>query len=136
MKVILAVAVLFFVCLGEAQTTAKTSSAEDSDLKSTEKQWVAAYFAGDSKTLSSFETDDFTVIASGQSETKAQQLAEVESRGPIGAPQETLEEDIRHFGDVALITGLSGGSNIRFTAVWLKQNGSWKIVHLHYCMGD
>ena len=136
MKFILAVSALFFVCLTGAQTTAKTSTAEDSDLKSTEKQWVAAYFAGDSKALSSFEADDFTVIASGQSETKAQQLAEVESRGPIGPAQESVEEDIRHYGDVALVTGLSGGSNIRYTAVWLKQNGSWKIVHLHYCMGD
>ena len=136
MKFILAVSVLFFACLAEAQTTAKTSNADDSDLKSTEKQWVAAYYSGDSKALSNLEADDFTVIANGQSETKAQQLAEVESRGPVGTPQENVEEDIRHYGDVALITGLSGGSNVRYTAIWLKLNGSWKVVHLHYCQGD
>jgi ketosteroid isomerase-like protein len=120
MKLTLAFSVLFLTCLAQAQTAGKSPAADDSDLKNAEQQWVEAYYRGDGKTLSQFEADDFTVIANGQKQTKAQQIA----------------EDIRHYGDVALITGLSGGSNVRFTAVWIKMNGSWKVIHLHYCQGD
>lgn len=136
MRRILAFAVLLLACQAETQTAAKSSTTDDSDLKSTEQQWVAAYYAGDGKTLSRFEADDFTVFANGQKQTKAQQIAEAEGRGPVGVPQPNVEEEVRHYGDVAVITGLSGGSNVRFTAVWVKQNGSWKVVHLHYSQGD
>jgi len=133
MRFMLALSVLFLACVVEAQTGSKSAQADDSDLKSTEQQWVAAYYGGDGKTLYRIEADDFTVIASGQKpQTKAEQIAEVEGRGPVGVPQPSVEEEVRHYGDVALITGLSGGSNVRFTAVWVKMNGSWKVVHLHY----
>jgi ketosteroid isomerase-like protein len=136
MKLTLAFSVLFLTCLAQAQTAGKSPAADDSDLKNAEQQWVEAYYRGDGKTLSQFEADEFTVIANGQKQTKAQQIAEAEGRGPVGVPQPNVEEDIRHYGDVAVITGLSGGSNVRFTAVWIKMNGSWKVIHLHYCQGD
>ena len=136
MRLMLALAVLFLACLADTQTASKSPAADDSDLKSTEQQWVNAYYSGDGKTLSRLEADDFTVIANGQKETKAQQIAEAEGRGPVGVPQPNVEEEVRHYGDVALITGLSGGSNVRFTAVWVKLNGSWKVVHLHYTQGE
>jgi ketosteroid isomerase-like protein len=135
MRLMLALAVLL-LALAEAQTGDKTPTADDSDLKSTEQQWVNAYYSGNGKTLSRIEADDFTVIANGQRETKTQQIAEAEGRGPVGVPQPNVEEEVRHYGDVALITGLSGGSNVRFTAVWVKLNGSWKVVHLHYTQGE
>jgi ketosteroid isomerase-like protein len=136
MRLMLALSVLFWACLAEAQTAGKTPTRDDSDLKSTDQQWVSAYYSGDGKTLSRIEADDFTVIANGQRETKTQQVAAVEGRGPVGVPQPNIEEEVRHYGDVALITGLSGGSNVRFTAVWVKQNGSWQVVHLHYSQGE
>jgi len=133
MRLMLAFSVLFLACVVEGQTGGKSANADDSELKSTEQQWVAAYYGGDGKTLSHIEADDFTVIANGQKpQTKSEQIAEVEGRGPVGVPQPSVEEEVRHYGDVALITGLSGGSNVRFTAVWVKRNGSWKVVHLHY----
>ncbi len=133
MRFMLALSVLSLACVVEAQTGSKSAKADDSDLKSTEQQWVAAYYGGDGKTLYHMEADDFTAIANGQKpQTKAEQIAEVEGRGPVGVPQPSVEEEVRHYGDVALITGLSGGSNVRFTAVWVKMNGSWKVVHLHY----
>ena len=134
MKLMLAVTVLFLVFSAQAQTGGKTAAVDDSDLKSTEQQWVEAYYKGDGKTLARFETDDFTVIANGQKKTKEEQIAEVERRGPVGVPASNTEEEIRHYGDVAIITGLSGGANVRYTAVWVKQNGQWKVVHLHYSM--
>ena len=136
MKLMLAFSVLLLACLAQAQTGGKNPAADDSELKNTEQQWVAAYYGGDGKTLSRIEADDFTVIANGQKQTKAQQISEAEGRGPVGVPQPNVEEEIRHYGDVALITGLSGGSNVRFTTVWLKINGSWKVVHVHYCLGE
>jgi len=120
MKLMLAVTVLFLVFSAQAQTGGKTAAVDDSDLKSTEQQWVEAYYKGDGKTLARFETDDFTVIANGQKETKEEQIAEVERRGPVGVPASNTEEEIRHYGDVAIITGLSAGANVRYTAVWVK----------------
>jgi ketosteroid isomerase-like protein len=134
MKLMLAVSVLFLVFSAQAQTGGKTATVNDSDLKSAEQQWVEAYYKGDGKTLARFEADDFTVIANGQKDTKEEQIAEVEHRGPVGVPASNTEEEIRHYGDVAIITGLSGGANVRYTAVWVKQNEQWKVVHLHYSM--
>jgi ketosteroid isomerase-like protein len=136
MKLMLTCSVLFLACLAPAQTGGKSPAADDSDLKNIEQQWVEAYYRGDAKTLSRIEADDFTVIANGQKQTKSQQIAEAEGRGPVGVPTPNVEEEIRHYGDVALVSGLSGGANIRFTAVWVKINSSWKVVHLHYCQGD
>ena len=137
MRLVLAISVLFLVSLTEAQTGSKTTAADDSDLKSTEQQWVDAYYRADGKTLSRIEADDFTLIANGHKpQTKAEQLAEVEGRGPVGVPVANVEEEVRHYGDVAVIFGLSGGSNVRFTAVWVKLNGQWTVVHLHYSQGD
>ena len=132
MRLMLALSVLLLGCSVEAQTGVKIPAADDSNLKRTEQQWVNAYYSGDAKTLSRLEADDFVVIANGEKETKTQQIAEVEGRGPVGVPQPNIEEDVRRYGDVALITGLSAASNVRFTAVWVKRDGSWKVVHLHY----
>ena len=136
MKLILAASVLFLACLAQAQTGGKSPAVDDFDLKTIEQQWVEAYYRGDGRTLSRIEADDFTVIANGQKQTKTVQISEVEGRGPVGVPQPNLEEEVRHYGDVAVITGLSAGSNVRFTAVWVKLNGSWKVVHLHYSQGE
>jgi ketosteroid isomerase-like protein len=133
----MALSVLFLACWAAAQTGSKPTTADDSELRSTEQQWVDAYYRGDGKTLSRIEADDFTVIANGQKpQTKLEQIAEVEGRGPVGVPVPNVEEEIRHYGDVAVIFGLSGGSNVRFTAVWVKLNGQWKVVHLHYSQGN
>ena len=136
MKLMLAVSVLFLMCSAKAQTGGKTAGLDDSDLRSVEQQWVEAYYKGDGTTLARFEADDFTVIANGQKETKKEQIAEVESRGPVGVPASNTEEEIRHYGDVAVITGLSGGANVRYTSIWVKQNAQWAVVHLHYSMGQ
>lgn len=136
MRLLLAASVLFVTCFAHAQTGAKTPATDDSDLKSVEQKWVEAYYKGDGKTLARFEADDFTVIANGQQATKAEQVAEVEGRGPVGVPASNTDEEIRHYGDVAVITGLSGGANVRYTAIWVKQNGEWKAVHLHYSGGE
>ena len=78
MRLMLALSVLFLACLAEAQTGSKPTTADDSDLKSTEQQWVDAYYRGDGKTLSRIEADFFTVIANGQKpQTKGEQIAEV-----------------------------------------------------------
>jgi hypothetical protein len=69
-------------------------------------------------------------------QTKAEQIAAVKGRGPVGVPSPNVEEAIRHYGDVALITGLNESSNVRYTTVWVKMNGQWEIVHLHYSTGN
>ena len=87
MRLMLALSVLFLACVAEAQTGGKSPTAGDSDLKSTEQQWVDAYYRGDGKTLARIEADDFTVIASGQKpQTKMEQIAEVEGTCPAGVP--------------------------------------------------
>jgi ketosteroid isomerase-like protein len=136
MRLVLATLLLFLTSFAQAQKGGTAPGADDSDLKTVEQQWVDAYYRGDGKTLARIEADDFTVIANGQKQTKKQQIAEVEGRGPVGDPAPNLEEEVSHYGDVAVITGLSASSNVRFTAVWVKLNGQWKVVHLHYSGGE
>jgi ketosteroid isomerase-like protein len=137
MRLLLVVSVLSMGCLLQGQTAGKGAADNDANLKSVEQKWVEAYYRGDGDTLSRLETDDFTVIANGEKpQTKAEQITSVESRGPAGVPAANLEESIRHYGDVAIITGLSPNSNVRFTAVWVNTNGDWKVAHLHYSGGD
>ena len=135
MRPFLILSVLSLACFAQAQTASKNPADDDASLKSVEHQWVDAYYHGDTETLARFESDDFTVIANGEKQTKAEQIAAVKARGPAGNPQANVEEELRHYGDVALITGLSEGSNVHYTAVWVKTNGQWKVVHLHYSMG-
>lgn len=137
MRVAIILSVMSLACSTLAQVAAKPATADDSDLKSVEQKWVNAYYSGDDKTLSQIEADDFKAIANNQKpQSKAEQIAEVHGRGPVGVPSPNVEEEIRHYGDVAVITGLNESSNVRFTTVWFKTNGEWKIVHLHYSMGD
>jgi ketosteroid isomerase-like protein len=138
MRFLLALSVLSVVCLAQGQAASKAAAAnDDTSLKAVEQKWVEAYYRGDGKTLSRLETDDFTVIANGDKpQTKTEQITLVESRGPAGVPAANLEENIRHYGDVAIITGLSANSNVRFTAVWVNINGDWKVAHLHYSGGE
>jgi ketosteroid isomerase-like protein len=137
MRFLGAISVLCLACLAQGQAASKGTASDDTDLKTVEQKWVEAYYRGDGDTLSRLETDDFTVIANGEKpQTRAEQITSVESRGPVGVPAPSLEEEIRHYSDVAIITGLSPSANIRFTAVWVKMNGDWKVAHLHYSGGD
>lgn len=129
--------VLTLLTLTHAELSGRPTTSDDADLKSVEQKWVNAYYSGDDKTLSLIEADDFKAIANSEKpQTKAEQIAEVKSRGPVGVPSPNVEEEIRHYGDVAVITGLNESSNVRFTTVWFKTDGQWKIVHLHYSMGN
>lgn len=137
MKLAIIFSFLSLVCSIHAQVATKSAAVDDADLKSVEQKWINAYYSGDDKTLSQIESDDFKAIANNQKpQTKAEQIAEVQGRGAVGVPSPNVEEEIRHYGDVAVITGLNESSNVRFTTVWFKTNGQWKIVHLHYSMGD
>jgi len=137
MKFMLLLSILVLACWAQVQAASKRPASNDADLKSTEQQWVDAYYRGDGATLSRIEADTFTVIANGEKpQSKAEQIASVEGRGPAGIPAPNVEEDIRHYGNVAVITGLTKSSNTRFTTVWVKMNGHWKVVHLHYSTGN
>jgi len=129
--------VLSLVFSIQAQVASKPVPQDDADLKSVEQKWVNAYYSGDYKTLSLIEADDFKAIANNDKpQTKAEQIAAIQGRGPAGVPSPNIEEEIRHYGDVAVVTGLNESSNVRFTTVWFQTNGQWKIVHLHYSTGN
>jgi hypothetical protein len=137
MRLALFFSVLTLIALTPAGLSGKPSNPDDADLKSVEQKWVNAYYSGDDKTLSQIEADDFKAIANNEKpQTKAEQIAEVKNRGPAGVPSPNVEEEIRHYGDVAVIPGLNESSNVRFTTVWFKTNRQWKIVHLHYATGN
>ena len=137
MRLAMIFSILSLACSLQAQVAGKAAAADDADLKSVEQNWVKAYYSGDDKTLALIEADDFKAMANNEKpQTKAEQIADVRGRGPVGVPSPNVEEEIRHYGDVAVITGLNESANVRFTTVWFKTNGQWKIVHLHYSTGN
>jgi hypothetical protein len=77
----------------QAQVASKPVAADDTDLKSVELKWVNAHYSGDDKTLSLIEADDFKAIANNEKpETKAEQIAAVQVRGPVGFHRAMLKK--------------------------------------------
>jgi ketosteroid isomerase-like protein len=73
-------------------------------------------------------SDDFVLVdADGMVKSKAQRGADI--KAGLGPGAKFTEERARMYGDTAIITNLQG--NVRFTSVWVKQAGVWRMASAH-----
>jgi ketosteroid isomerase-like protein len=94
---------------------------------------TAARRAGDAETYGRYVADDaIFVMASGETQTKATRMALIKgvvSAGPVPAVD---QEAFRVFPGAAIRTfryqSLGQPSPQRWTEVWIKQAGDWKLV--------
>jgi ketosteroid isomerase-like protein len=99
----------------------------------------AAMIQGDQAALDRLLADDLTYThSSGQLETKAQFLESLRSGKLRYLSAERSDVAVRLYGDTAVVTGRAevkvstGGEEgvlpLRFTEVWVKSGGGWKLT--------
>jgi ketosteroid isomerase-like protein len=136
-----------------AKPTAGAASINPQDeIRVAERKWLDALYRLDAATLDALESDEFTLIAPPAVSTKQEHLAVVRERlqaaDKLGLAEpltkySVTRHTIRIYGTTALVTNLQSvddsGQNPPITSpgnywqteLWHKEQGTWKLVHLH-----
>ena len=143
--VVLAV-VVSSVALGQKQSATKdqTRSAEQA-VREVDKERIQAQINADAAALDRIYADDFIGVGpSGTVRNKAQVIADFTSGSLKFQSITTDDVQVRVYGNTAVETGLSTmtgqdkgktvPSDTRFTRVWVKQQGRWRLVANHYSL--
>lgn len=130
--------------VGQKQSTRGTQTDRVvAAIRKLDEQRIQAQIHADRKELDRIYADDFIGIGpSGTVRTKPQVLSDFTS-GELNFQSITTDDvQIRIYGNTALETGLSTmigkdkGKTVprenRFTRVWVKQQGRWRLVANHY----
>lgn len=135
---------LFFGALSAgAQTVPETGSRRGQEVIATVAKWAEAMRDRDAKALEAIFDDEAIITnVDGRTRGKAEEL-EAMKPNPNVRVSSVVNEDvaIKLFGDVAVVTALArmkmraaGGREsshaLRYTAVFVKKDGNWRIVAL------
>jgi ketosteroid isomerase-like protein len=142
--VLLILAALALPVMGQDKDKMKANSVEDK-LMQIERDGVEAEKRGDISYYEKLEAPDFLFIdPGGMSHTREEDLAIAKS-GDLKFESMNIEEmKVRVYGDTAVVTGLTAvkgmfktqdiSGKYRFTDVFVKRNGEWKIVNAQLTM--
>ena len=140
---VLAVALAPIVMAQEQSTTGTQRSSIEQAIKQLDDERIQAQVGADASALDRIYADDFIGVGpSGTVRTKKQVISDFTS-GTLKFQSITTDEvQVRVYDNTAVETGLStmdgkdkGKSvprNTRFTRVWVKQQGHWRLVANHY----
>ena len=148
MKQIFAIAFLAFsaaaIASGQQQAATEDSQAiVEQVIRKLDKERIEAQIHADAAVLDRIYAEDFIGVGpSGTVRTKPQVIADFKS-GDLKFQSITADEvQVRVYGDAAVETGLSTmvgqdkgkalPHDTRFTRVWIKQQGRWRLVANHY----
>jgi uncharacterized protein (TIGR02246 family) len=148
MKRTLIVAVLALtgtsIAPGQEQSASKDQrSSVEQAIRQLDKERIQAQIGADAAALNRIYADDFIGVGpSGTVRTKPQVISDFTS-GDLKFQSITTDEvQVRVYENTAVETGLSTmvgqdkGKTVprdtRFTRVWIKQQGRWRIVANHY----
>jgi ketosteroid isomerase-like protein len=136
-----------FLLLGavsaHAQSQSQSERAVIGEIRKVDRERIQAQVNADAAALDRIYADDFVGIGpSGTRRTKKDVLADFTS-GSLKFQSITTDDVlIRVYGNAAVETGLStmrgqdAGKVVpeenRFTRVWIKQRGQWRLVANHY----
>jgi uncharacterized protein (TIGR02246 family) len=131
---------------GQEQSATKdqTSSVEQA-IRQVDKERIQAQISADAVALDRIYADDFIGVGpSGTVRTKAQVISDFTSGSLKFQSITTAEVQVRVYENTAVETGLSTMSgqdkgkavprDTRFTRVWVKQKGQWRLVANHYSL--
>jgi uncharacterized protein (TIGR02246 family) len=134
------------IALGQKESASKhQGSSVDQAIKQLDNERIQAQIHADAVALDRIYADDFIGIGpSGTVRTKPQVLADFSSHDLKFQSITTDEVQVRVYENTAVETGLSTmigqdkGKTIprdnRFTRVWVKQQGRWRLVANHYSL--
>jgi uncharacterized protein (TIGR02246 family) len=123
-------------------TQAQQSKADNEELAKLETAWNEAHLKGDAAVLAQLWEDSLVVTVPGMAPmNKSASLAVWRSGQFKFDKYETSEIDIRVYGDAAVVTGRllrtrtfngrTADDNWRFTKMYIKQRGQWKVIAYH-----
>jgi uncharacterized protein (TIGR02246 family) len=144
----LTVIALMAICIAVAQEQSASrdqrSSVEEA-IRQVDNERIQAQIHADAEALDRIYAEDFIGIGpSGTVRTKPQVLADFTSHNLKFQSITTDEVRVRVYENTAVQTGLSTmvgqdkGNTVprdnRFTRVWVKQQGRWRLVANHYSL--
>jgi len=143
---LIAVLVLAVAPMGIAQKQSATGSHEPSveeTIKKLDNERIQAQIHADATALDRIYAADFIGVGpSGTVRTKPQVILDFTSGNLKFQSITTGQVQVRVYGDTAVETGLSTmvgqdkgkivPRDTRFTRVWVKQQGQWRLVANHY----
>jgi uncharacterized protein (TIGR02246 family) len=114
-------------------------------IKQLDKERIQAQISADAVALDRIYADDFIGVGpSGTVRTKAQVISDFTSRSLKFQSITTDEVQVRVYENTAVETGVSTmvgqdkgkavPRDTRFTRVWVKQQGRWRLVANHYSL--
>jgi uncharacterized protein (TIGR02246 family) len=132
------------VALGQEQSASKDQrSSVEQAIRQLDKERIQAQIGADAAALDRIYADDFIGVGpSGTVRTKPQVISDFTS-GKLKFQSITTDEvQVRVYENTAVETGLSTmigqdkgkavPRDTRFTRVWIKQQGRWRLVANHY----
>jgi len=132
------------IAIGQEQNASKDhGSSVEQTIRQLDDERIQAQIGADAVALDRLYADDFIGVGpSGTVRTKAQVIADFTS-GKLKFQSITTDEvQVRVYENTAVETGLStmigqdAGKVVprdtRFTRVWVKQQGRWRLVANHY----
>jgi uncharacterized protein (TIGR02246 family) len=142
----IAVLVLTVAPMGEGQEQSATRdqrSSVEQAIRQLDNERIQAQIGADAVALDRIYADDFIGVGpSGTVRTKAQVISDFTSGNLKFQSITTDEVQVRVYENTAVETGLSTMSgqdkgkavprDTRFTRVWVKQQGRWRLVANHY----
>ena len=148
MRQILAIAVVVFsaavIVLGQERRAAgdQTKTVEQA-IRQVDNERIQAQIHADKVALERIYADDFIGVGpSGTVRTKPQVISDFTSGSLKFDSITTAEVQVRVYGNAAVETGLSTmdgqdkGKTVprdtRFTRMWIRQQGRWRLVANHY----
>jgi len=132
-----------WVCRAQTQRSKDHGGSVQQDIRQVDRERIQAQIGADAVALDRIYADDFIGIGpSGTVRTKPQVLADFTSGSLKFQSITTDDVQVRVYQDTAVETGRSTmigqdkGKPVprdnRFTRVWVKQLGRWRLVANHY----
>src|SRR5436305_5624224 len=134
------------IALGQEGSTSKDQgSSVEQAIRQLDNERIQAQIGADAAALDRIYADDFIGVGpSGTVRTKPQVIADFTSGSLKFQSITTDEVQVRVYENTAVETGLSTmvgqdkGKTVprdtRFTRVWVKQQGHWRLVANHYSL--
>ena len=132
------------IALGQRQSAKRDQRRNvEQAIRQLDNERIQAQIHADAAALDRLYADDFIGVGpSGTVRTKPQVLADFTSSALKFQSITTDEVQVRVYGNTAVETGLSTMTgqdkgkavprDARFTRVWVKQRGRWRLVANHY----
>jgi ketosteroid isomerase-like protein len=128
--------------LGAGSASARDAAQDRHDLLQAEAVLCQAFEDGDADTLRQWMDASFTLTDSKGTVTDfAQNIDEVARRDPRYDVFRNHGQDVRLYGDAAIVTGIttirgrSGGdafaADFQYTDTWVYRDGRWKLAASH-----